>query len=401
MFSKVSVIGLGYVGLPTAAIIASKGLKVFGVDVKREVVEIINKGNIHIVESDLEGLVNYVVKQGNLKAFTKPQKADVYIVAVPTPLNENKAPDLTYIELAFRMIYLLLEPNNLIILESTSPVGTTQKMANLVFKLRPELKNKLFIAYCPERVLPGNILYELVNNDRIVGGINKESSMIAAKFYSVFVKGKIYQTNDKTAELCKLTENAFRDVNIAFANELSMICDKHKINVWELIELANKHPRVNILEPGPGVGGHCIAIDPCFIIQGAKKESKLIKMARYVNNLKPKWVLEKVLKSASKLKYPVIGCLGITYKANIDDIRESPSLEIVKKLIEYDIGQIMVCDPYVDKKDNQLNIKFYSLDDVLHKSNILLILVDHKEFKELNKENIKGKVVIDTRGLLR
>lgn len=398
---KVSVNGLGYVGLPTSAVIASKGIKVLGYDVNKKIVEIINHGDIHIVEPDLKGLVSFAVKNGFLKAYNKPQKADVYIISVPTPLDPKKNPDVSYVNKAVASILDLLEPGNLVIIESTCPVGTTHNIVKLVYKARKDLRNKIYIAYCPERVLPGNVIYELINNDRIVGGITPESSEKAEKFYKLFVKGRIYKTNDRTAELSKLVENAYRDVNIAFANELSIICDELNINTWELIELANKHPRVNILQPGPGVGGHCIAVDPWFIVHSSKKNARLIKTAREVNNYKTEWVINKIVDLAKKVEKPVIACLGLSYKANIDDVRESPSLEIVEKLVDMNIGQVMVCDPYVEKKNISDKIVFSPLEEILKKANIIVLLVDHNEFKEVDKQLLKNKLVLDTKGVWR
>lgn len=397
---QVCVIGLGYVGLPTAAIIASKKIKTIGYDINPKIVEIINRGDIHIVEPDLKGLVNYVVTNNYLKAYDVPIASDIYIIAVPTPIDELKKPVITFVEDAVDKIIPLLKKNDLIIIESTCPVGTTRKMYEKILNVNPNLKDNIFIAYCPERVLPGNILSELVNNDRIIGGINEESANYAGKFYSFIIKGNVYKTNDITAELCKLTENAYRDVNIAFANELSMICDDLKINVWELIELANKHPRVNILQPGPGVGGHCIAVDPWFIVNSVPNLSKLMKTAREVNDFKRDWVIDKVISAVNKLKDPVIGCLGITYKANIDDIRESPSLYIVGKLVKMNY-KVLVCDPYAEKKVSSRNLTFVSIDEIIENANIIVTLVEHKEFLGISKERVKDKIVIDIKGIFR
>lgn len=397
---QVCVIGLGYVGLPTSAIIASKKIKTIGYDINPKVIEIINKGDIHIVEPDLKGLVNYVVTNKYLIASNEPKSSDIYIISVPTPIDENKRPDITYVENAIEKIIPILKKGDLIIIESTCPVGTTQKMYKKICDIRPELKDNLYVAYCPERVLPGNVLSELVNNDRIIGGINEASADYAGKFYSFIIKGNIYKTNDITAELCKLTENAYRDVNIAFANELSMICDDLNINVWELIELANKHPRVNILQPGPGVGGHCIAVDPWFIIHSTPALSKLMRTAREVNDFKRDWVINKIESVAKKLEKPIIGCLGITYKANIDDIRESPSLYIVERLIKMNY-QVLVCDPYAEKKVSNKNFVFVNIDELIEKANIIVTLVEHKEFFSISKGRVKEKIVIDIKGIFR
>jgi UDP-N-acetyl-D-mannosaminuronic acid dehydrogenase len=400
--TRVVMMGLGYIGLPTAALIAGKGIKVLGVDVNVETVNIINQGKIHIVEPDLEGLVNYVVSNGFLKADSRPSQADIFLIAVPTPFKKNFVPDLTYVESATKMIVPYLEKGNTVILESTSPVGTTEKMASWIFSVRPELKDQIYLAYCPERVLPGRILFELENNDRAIGGINKESAERAASFYSMFVKGDLYQTNSRTAEMCKLVENSYRDTNIAFANELSMICDKAGINVWELIELANKHPRVKILTPGSGVGGHCIAVDPWFIVHDFPDESKIIRMAREVNNHKTEWVIEKVVKEANAFttrhkRQPIVGCMGLSFKPDIDDLRESPALEITKKLTQLNF-HVLAAEP------NLLESKTVVITDheeVISKADILVFLVAHKVFKEISAETIKHKVVIDVCGLFK
>jgi len=409
---NIVVMGLGYIGLPTASILATKGHQVLGVDVNAEAVDIINQGKIHIVEPGLDILVKSAVNSGNLRASLEPSAADVFIIAVPTPFkvgsdSEDKIPDLSFIEAATETIAPFLSAGNLIILESTSPVGTTELIADIVNKLRPDLakneefgsKQSVFVAHCPERVLPGHIMRELVDNDRIVGGIDKQSGLQAKELYRSFCSGNIYLTDSKTAEMAKLVENSFRDVNIAFANELSLICDKVGINVWELIELANKHPRVNILQPGPGVGGHCIAVDPWFIVAAVPDEARLIRTAREVNDNKPQWVIDKVLSKADRFKAPVIGCLGLAFKANIDDLRESPALDITRKLIASGVGEVMACEPNVTHGFDEFTL--YGLDDVLQKSDILLILVDHEEFIGIDSESLKEKVVIDTRGIFR
>lgn len=399
---QVVMMGLGYIGLPTAALIAGKGIKVWGVDVKKEAVDIINQGKIHIVEPDLEGLVNYVVTHGFLRAATKPIKADVFLIAVPTPFKDGFVPDLAYVESAVKMITPYIEQGNTIILESTSPVGTTEKMASWIFSLRPELKGQIFLAYCPERVLPGKILYELENNERAIGGLDKRSSEMAAMFYSLFVKGDLHQTNAKTAEMCKLVENSYRDTNIAFANELSMICDKAGINVWELIELANKHPRVKILTPGAGVGGHCIAVDPWFIVNDFPEESKIIRTSREVNNFKPNWVLQKVASEVQKFsnktgREPMIACMGLAFKPDIDDLRESPALEIAEKLI-HDNPNVIVVEPNLEEsKSLTLTDQF----EAVEKADIVLFLVGHKSFREISYEKLKDKIVIDVCGIFK
>ncbi len=400
---KIIVMGLGYIGLPTASMLATKGHQVLGVDVNQHAVDTINSGRIHIIEPDLDILVRSAVNSGNLKASLTPEEGDTFIIAVPTPfmeLNGNpKAPDLTYVEAATRAIVPYLREGNLVILESTSPVGTTEFIYKTIVEMRPELAGKIHCAHCPERVLPGHILRELVDNDRIVGGLTKTANEQAQELYKSFCNGAILLTDSKTAELSKLVENSFRDVNIAFANELSLICDHLGINVWETIALANRHPRVNILQPGPGVGGHCIAVDPWFIVSSAPEQAKLIKTARQVNDAKPHWVIDKVKAKAARFKDPVIACLGLAFKANIDDMRESPSLEIVKDLIAQKVGRIMACDPNVHA--DKLGFPLYDLKTVLKEADILLLLVDHTEFKELDPDSIKDKVVIDTRGVLR
>lgn len=404
---KIVVMGLGYIGLPTASLLATKGHQVLGVDVNEHAVETINRGEIHIVEPDLDILVKSAVNSGNLRAALTAEEADIFILAVPTPFKEDHVPDVSYVEAATRTIAPFVQAGNIVILESTSPIGTTERIAAIIQELRPELypqhatssQPPLYIAHCPERVLPGQILKELVANDRIVGGIDQASKEQTAEFYKSFVSGQVLMTDARTAEMSKLTENSFRDVNIAFANELSLICDKLGINVWELIELANRHPRVNILQPGPGVGGHCIAVDPWFIIDAAPEQAKLIRTARQVNDYKPHWVLEKVRAKADRFKNPVIGCLGLAFKANIDDLRESPALSIARELIASGIGEVMACEPNVNGgfKDFPL----FSLDDVLKKADILVVLVDHDEFKRVDRELLKEKVVIDTRGIWR
>lgn len=381
----VVMMGLGYIGLPTAALIASKGLNVTGVDISKGVVNTINEGKIHIVEPDLDGLVHHVVKQGYLKASTKPVAADVYLIAVPTPFKGNHVPDLSYVESAVKNIIPTLQKGALVILESTSPVGTTHKVQELIFEERPELKGEIFIAYCPERVLPGNVIYELEQNDRAIGGIDEVSTEKAVWFYKHFVKGELHKTNSQTAEMCKLVENSSRDVQIAFANELSMICDKANINVWELIRLANKHPRVNILQPGTGVGGHCIAVDPWFIVSEFPQESKIIRSAREINNFKTEWAIEKVKNAALQFKIEngrdaIIACMGLAFKPNIDDLRESPALHVAEQL-ETDGFKVLFVEPNLNSHDQ---FKLTSLTEAKNTCDIMVFLVAHKEFKGLN-----------------
>lgn len=388
----ISIIGLGYIGLPTSALIASKGLKVYGVDINDNVVNLVNQGKIHIVEPDLDKLVKKVVETKNFTASTVTKPCDVYLIVVPTPFNKNLTPDISYVENAIKKITPHLKSQDLIIIESTSPVGTTDKMKNLIFKERTDLIDDIYLAYCPERVLPGNILYELENNDRIVGGIDDKSSTKAKEFYELFVKGEIHKTNARTAEMCKLTENASRDVQIAFANELSIICEKADINVWELISLANKHPRVNILQPGCGVGGHCIAVDPYFIVSEFPQESKLIKNAREVNNFKPEWCISKIKMSIEVFKknnnyQPNIAICGLSFKPNIDDLRESPALNIALKLKDQHPSHLIhFIEPNIESHPF-LHIE--ELDSLRNQIDIYFILVGHDEFKNINSEQAK------------
>lgn len=398
-FKSICVIGLGYIGLPTASLLGTKGYTVTGVDVSPKVVDTINQGKIHIVEPDLDILVKSAVNSGNLKASLEPVKADVFIIAVPTPFKDNYVPDLSYVEQASKAIAPYIEPGNLVILESTSPVGTTEDyVAKILQEYGHDTDKDVFVAHCPERVLPGRILIELVQNDRIVGGINPKSTTAAANFYKEFVSGQVLETDSRTAELSKLTENSFRDVNIAFANELSLICDKENIDVWSLIALANRHPRVNILQPGPGVGGHCIAVDPWFIIHRAPEEARLIKAARLVNDSKPDWVIRKIVEKANKFKKPTIACLGLAFKADVDDLRESPSVEIVSKLQALNIADVIVCEPNIREHSK---FELSTLENALTTADIIVVLVDHKEFKTLTAAKLSEKIVIDTRGIVK
>lgn len=410
---KVSVIGLGYIGLPTAAVLASVGHEVVGVDVNPEVVDLINQGQIHIVETDLAGLVQGVVSEGRLRASATPQPSDVFVIAVPTPFKDGYAPDLKYVEQACRSIADKLRPSSLIILESTSPVGTTEKMAAWLAELRPDLvfphvspsQPDINLAYCPERVLPGSIITELVKNDRVIGGMTPECSSKARSFYETFVSGECFVTDSRTAEMTKLTENAFRDVNIAFANELSLICDRMGINVWELIRLANRHPRVNILNPGPGVGGHCIAVDPWFIVHSAPDTARIIRTAREVNDQKPVWVVDNTMKAVSNrlsvAERVKVACLGLAFKANVDDLRESPALEIVETLARQgEAIDLMVVEPFIERLPVTLEGKatLVQFENAVAEADIVVLLVDHRAFKAINPSSLSGKVVIDTRG---
>ena len=398
-FKSICVIGLGYIGLPTASLLGTKGFDVLGVDVSEKVVNTINEGKIHNVEPDLDILVKSSVNAGNLKASLTPRESDVFVLAVPTPFKDNHEPDLHYIEEATRAICPYVKPGNLVILESTSPVGTTDTtVARILREHGHDTEKDVFVAHCPERVLPGRILVELVENDRIVGGINPQSTNCAAEFYRSFVRGEVLETNAVTAELTKLTENAFRDVNIAFANEMSLICDRLGVNIWDLIRLANRHPRVNILQPGPGVGGHCIAVDPWFIIASDRDNSGLLQAARRVNDYKPNWVIEKVREKAAKFKHPTIACLGLAFKADVDDLRESPAVKIVNELRKQELGDIVVCEPNV-KSHPEYDL--LSLDEALSSADIVLLLVDHREFKALKASDLNEKILIDTRGAIR
>ena len=384
---KACFMGLGYIGLPTAIIAAKHGVEVIGVDVNAEVVEVTNNGKLHIVEAGLEELLQETIASGNFKAYTEPQEADAYFIVVPTPFKGNHQPDTSFVESATLMVLPLLKEGDLYVIESTSPVGTTEKMAELIFKHRPELKGKIHIAYCPERVLPGNIIYELVHNDRVIGGIDETSTEKAKEFYSHFVTGQLHATNCRTAEMCKLTENASRDVQIAFANELSLICDKAGINVWELIELANKHPRVNILQPGCGVGGHCIAVDPYFISSAYPNETRLISQAREINNHKAQWCAEKVrcLMLEFELKNhraPKVAMMGLAFKPNIDDLRESPAKQITSRVLQScNNGNVMVVEPNIT--DHNV-FKLTNYRTAYEKADIVVYLVNHREFAELN-----------------
>lgn len=385
---KACFIGLGYIGLPTAIIAAKSGIEVIGVDTNPTIVKETNAGRLHIVEPNLEDLLKEVVDSGNLKAYQTPQIADAYLIVVPTPFkNINHEPDTSFVEKATKDILPLLKEGDLYIIESTSPIGTTENMADLIFANRPELKGKISIAYCPERVLPGNIIHELVNNDRVIGGLDDASTEKAKEFYRYFVKGQLHSTNCRTAEMCKLTENASRDVQIAFANELSLICDRAGINVWELIELANKHPRVNILQPGCGVGGHCIAVDPYFISSKFPAEARIINLARDVNNQKAMWCAEKIRRKMVEFELerhtaPVVAMMGLAFKPNIDDLRESPAKLITSKVLQScNNGNVMVVEPNITEH-NVFKLTDYKV--AYEKADIVVFLVNHKEFAELN-----------------
>jgi UDP-N-acetyl-D-mannosaminuronic acid dehydrogenase len=398
---------LGYIGLPTAAFLAMQGFKVRGVDVSQAVVDSVNAGILHFQEPELEAILKGVVAAGSLKAGTEPVASDIFVLAVPTPIQPDHSPDLSYVFAAARSVAPVLKAGDLVVLESTSPVGTTEQMCGEIAKLRPDLvkegKLALDAAHCPERVLPGQIVRELLDNDRIVGGIDAQSTKRAAAFYRVFARGKVHETDARTAEMAKLTENAFRDVNIAFANELSIICDKLGINVWRLIELANCHPRVNILKPGPGVGGHCIAVDPWFIHASAPDEARLIRTAREINDGKRDYVVAQVRSAAAGLKKPRVACLGLTFKANVDDIRESPALHVVEELAGGGGLTVIACDPMLKALPGTLAEAGVRWDaDAAHAiadADVIVLLVDHDAFRMLPAEVQAGKARIDTRGL--
>lgn len=419
-FNTISVIGLGYIGLPTAAVFASRKIKVIGVDVNQHTVDTINRGEIHIVEPDLDMVVQAAVTEGYLRATNAPEAADAFLVAVPTPFKGDKhEPDLRYIEAASKAIAKVLQPGNLVILESTSPVGATEQMAEWLAEARPDLTfpqthgeaSDIRIAHCPERVLPGHVLRELVQNDRVIGGMTAKCSEVACALYKTFVLGECVVTNARTAELAKLTENSFRDVNIAFANELSMVCDKLDINVWELIRLANRHPRVNILQPGPGVGGHCIAVDPWFIVSSAPEEARLIRTAREVNDSKPEWVINKVKLAVAEYlqensdktaKDVTIACFGLAFKANIDDLRESPALAITQKIAATHPGQVLTVEPNIKKLPDTLfgELTLASTEIAQAEADVIVLLVDHSIFKEYFLRELDGCKVIDIRGFI-
>lgn len=400
---KVCFIGLGYIGLPTAIMAAKYGnMDVLGVDVNRSIVERTNAGELHIVEPGLQEMLQEMVSAGKLHADIKPQQSDVYLIVVPTPFKGNHEPDVSYVETATRNVIPYLKEGDLFVIESTSPIGTTEQMADIIFAERPELKGKIYIAYCPERVLPGNIIYELIHNDRVIGGIDSASTDKAVAFYSQFVKGQLHKTNARTAEMCKLTENSSRDVQIAFANELSIICDKAGIDVWELIALANKHPRVNILQPGCGVGGHCIAVDPYFITAAFPEQAKIIAAAREINNYKSKWSAEKVKNAMIKFELdhhrkPVVAMMGLAFKPNIDDLRESPAKRITTDVMQgCNNADIMVVEP------NLKAHKVFKLTDyqvAYEKADIIVFLTAHDQFKTLPWRD--DKVIIDLCGIFK
>lgn len=416
---SVTVVGLGYIGLPTAAVLANHGYHVSGCDVSPSVVDSINQGEAHLVEKDLDLAVSDAVKVGRLVASIEPAPADVFIIAVPTPFKGDHQPDLSYVEAAVRNIAPILTSGNSIILESTSPVGTTQKVMRWIFEERPDLRlpsdddAEIAIAYCPERVLPGKILKELIENDRLVGGLDDQSSERIAAFYRTFVTGDVVTTTAATAELAKLTENAFRDVNIAFANELSGICDRLEIDVWELIGLANRHPRVNVLQPGPGVGGHCIAVDPWFIVDSCPEESTLIHTARLVNDQKPRRVASAILREVDTIPNATIALLGMAYKPNIDDCRESPAIDIAELLLAEEAGRLLIVEPHITELPKRLEqarvllgagangqsvMELADMEQAIDEADLVVLLVPHKDFVGIDRSCLAGKRVMDACG---
>lgn len=408
MIRRAAVYGLGYVGLPTAAVFAEAGVEIIGVDVNEAAVASINAGRPHIVEPGLDVALRRVVEEGRLRATTEAVEAEAHVIAVPTPFKEGKRPDLSYIESVAGMIAPVLRAGDIVILESTSPVGATEQLAEWLATARPDLTfpqqagdlAQVRLAHCPERVLPGQVLHEVVHNARVIGGMTRRCGTAAAAFYRAAVKGDLHITNARTAELAKLTENAFRDVNIAFANELSVICEDLHINVWELIALSNKHPRVNILWPGPGVGGHCIAVDPWFIVDSAPETAKLIRSAREINDSKPDWVVARVREKAEKLKSPTIACLGLAYKPDVDDLRESPSIEVVRGLIG--AGRILVAEPYVDALPAGLEgAELCDFNQAIEAADIIVVLTGHDVFRSLDPQDLDRRMLFDTCGLFR
>ncbi len=409
----VSVVGLGYVGLPTAALLASRGLNVVGVDVKQEAVDRINSGAAHISEPDLDIVLSAVVRAEKLKAYTTPQPADVFLIAVPTPINADKTADMTLVQSALASIAPVIKKGDLIVIESTSPVGTTERAADQLRRLRPDLTfpdtlpelSDVMMAYCPERILPGQTLRELVDNARIVGGLDHRSALRAREVYRFFAMGKIKLTTSRVAELSKLTENAFRDVNIAFANELSLVCDHLGVDVWQVVKMANLHPRVNILSPGPGVGGHCIPVDPWFIHEALPDATPLIRHAREVNDAKPVRVADQITRLAGRYKEPVIAVLGLAYKPNVDDLRESPALEIAHILAERKLGRLLIVEPNIEHLPKGLaglpNVEFVDHHEAVAEADVVAILVSHSKFRNVDRAALASKVVIDTVGLLQ
>ncbi|MEI2267663.1 UDP-N-acetyl-D-mannosamine dehydrogenase [Erwinia sp. CGal63] len=419
MFNTISVIGLGYIGLPTAAAFASRQKKVIGVDINARAVETINRGEIHIVEPDLDSVVKTAVEQGWLRATTRPEPADAFLIAVPTPFKDDHQPDLSWVKAAAESIAPVLKKGDLVILESTSPVGATEQMAEWLAMARGDLtfpqhageEADVHIAYCPERVLPGQVMVELIKNDRVIGGMTPLCSQKACDLYTIFLEGECVVTNSRTAEMCKLTENSFRDVNIAFANELSLICADQGISVWELIALANRHPRVNILQPGPGVGGHCIAVDPWFIVAQNPVQARLIRTAREVNDSKPHWVLEQVKKklaeclvaSDKRASELTIACFGLAFKPNIDDLRESPAMEVARMIADWHQGVTQLVEPNIHELPQNMPDRsvLVTQEQALREADVLVMLVDHQQFKTVDAETLHSRWLVDTKGIWR
>ena len=410
--SDVAVVGLGYIGLPTAAVIARSGYRVLGIDVNPHVVETIGSGRIHIEEVDLDGLVRGVVERGLLRTAMQPEPADFFLIAVPTPFAEGHVPDVSYLLAAVRSLAPVLKRGDTVIIESTSPVGTTEQVRDILEELRPDLAfphegrdgADIAVCYCPERVLPGQILVELIKNDRCIGGITPACAARARAFYKRFVAGECVVTTARTAEMVKLVENSFRDVNIAFANELSVVCDTMSLNVWDVIALANRHPRVNVLQPGPGVGGHCIAVDPWFIVHADPVNARMIRTAREVNDGKVDYVADRVAALLAERPGARCACLGLAFKANIDDLRESPSVKVVEQLAERVGDRIDVVEPFVIELPDELQGKGLTLVDLhvaLARCDVVVVLVDHEVFKSVDRALLRGKRIYDTRGLWR
>lgn len=408
-FRQVAVIGLGYIGLPTATVLAARGVTVLGVDVNSHVVQTINAGNVHLVEPGLPEAVAAVVASGRLRAATRPEPSDAFIIAVPTPFKDGHEPDLRHVEAAARAIAQVLAPSNLVVLESTSPPGTTERVMDILRSERPDLAiadgttDAVLLAYCPERVLPGRILEELVENDRVIGGLDAAGALRAAELYGLFVHGECLLTDARTAELVKLSENAYRDVNIAFANELSRVADRVGVDVWQVIALANRHPRVNVLQPGPGVGGHCISVDPWFIVHAAPDDARLIRAAREVNDEQPHRVAAQALERLAGVDQPVVACLGLSYKADIDDLRESPAVQIARLLADAG-AHVLAVEPHVEELPPELadrmDVALCDLEPALDKADLVLLLVDHTAFRAVDVASLRAKV-LDTRGLWR
>lgn len=407
----VCIIGLGYIGLPTAVMLASSGLRVFGVDVRKDIVDTLNSGGAHFSEPGLDELLGKAVADGSLRGFIAPQAADCFVIAVPTPFNSDHSPDLSYVDSAARAVAKVLKSGNLVILESTSPVGTTERVARILQEENAAISAPLagndnpniHLAYCPERILPGQMMQELVNNDRIVGGMTPACTELAKQVYGSFCQGELHGTQTRTAEMVKLIENSYRDLNIAFANEISMLSEKIDVDVWDAIKLANCHPRVNILSPGCGVGGHCIAVDPWFLIQPYPESTRLLRAVRETNDYKSQYVFEKIAAAASRLKEPVIACLGLTYKPDVGDLRESPALHIANQLAGAGTGRILAVDPTLEGKVSGLHeaIELMPLESALQKADIVAILVSHSAFKQLTSQALADRIVIDSVGLLQ